>query len=141
MKPLTVLSALFLALACAACDHGTTPRDLPGIYGADRPALGSYASKVTLELRPQGTALMTLATDDGQPSSIRTGAWAFDWGKVTVTLFTKDLATGPKSERLAPDEVLVLKYRDGKLKAVDPDVQRWKTGDLILDRKERAPAH
>lgn len=126
----------FCFCLAAACGEAPPPADLPGTYGADIPALGTYSRQVRLSLDSGGDASLSLSTAQGQLHSIRDGRWEFKHGAVVVTLYTKSLlGTVPAAKARQPDEVLSFRVVGGALQALDYDRQRWNNTDLHLERE------
>jgi hypothetical protein len=136
------VAAAVLALALAgACGEPPPPADLPGTYGADIPALGTYSRRVQLVLDNGGDATLSLSTALGQLHSIRDGRWEFKHGILRVTLYTKSLlGTAGAGKTRQPDEVLTFRDQSGSLQGRDYDRQRWNYADLSLDRELTATA-
>jgi hypothetical protein len=136
-------AAVFTA-ALWGCGSGEAPKDLPGVYAADLPELGSYSRSVELRIGARGEAELRLCTAEGQPHSIREGRWETRHNKLVVEVYSRGLvgpppAKGVEASPLAPDEVLVFRVEDGALKAVDYDRRRWAGADLTLRKGTGEP--
>jgi hypothetical protein len=113
---------LAASLFLAACDRGPSPKALQGTYHDQTVAVAGVTQALTLELRPDGNALLTHDFHNGKVPSVESGLWEIDGPTVVLTFFERDVVNFNKTKIAG---TVVFKIRESGKRLVSTGPEAW----------------